>query len=297
MIGVIVNPRSGYVSRHGVDHLKALVKETAPGAQIYILQQHDDVAARCREFLDRGAECIAAVGGDGTVNSVAACLVGKKVSLGVIPGGTLNHFARDVGVGRDVPAAVRTLTGGHTITVDVATVNDHIFLNNSSIGIYPEMVHLRESKEEEVGKMRAMMRAALLVLRQERWIQLHISSGDEAGEVRTRLLFVGNNQYELDPLRLGRRERLDGGILSCFVLDAPDRLRLVSTLFTSLRGDRSNHRFLRSLRVTDMMVAPRSEDRLEVSADGEVFTMKAPLVYRVVPKALHVVVPQQLVPH
>lgn len=203
MINVMVNTRSGCVAEHGVDHIRALFSEAVPDARLHVLDPHDDLDARCREFRVAGATCIAAVGGDGTVSAVAAALVHTPVSLGVVPGGTLNHFARDVGVGRDVPAAIQTLARGHTAPVDVATVNDRVFLNNSSVGLYPDLVDLRAAGEQRFGKWRAMVRAGLLVMKQAEWIDLEICADGETHHVRTRLLFVGNNQFELRLFHLG----------------------------------------------------------------------------------------------
>lgn len=292
MIGVLVNPRAGYVADHGVDRVCSMIATAVPDAHILVLQPHDDVRARCQELLAQGATCIAAVGGDGTVSSVAATLIDTRIPLGVIPGGTLNHFARDVGVGRDVPRAVQTLAERHATPVDVATVNDRVFLNNSSLGLYPEMVHLREAEGRQLGKLRALMRAGLLAIRRTRWTNVHVSSGEHAGNVRTRLLFVGNNQYELGLLHLGRRESLQEGVLSCFVLDAPTRLQLVQTVLHSLIGNHTYHRFFHSLRATEMTVIPDQEQEVDVSSDGEVFAMRTPLVYRIRPGALQVVVPR-----
>jgi diacylglycerol kinase family enzyme len=296
MIGVIVNPRAGYVAQGRLEQLRSLIGVAVPDAQVVVLEPHDDVHARCQELLAAGATCIAAVGGDGTVSSVAANLVDSQVPFGVIPGGTLNHFARDVGVGRDVRAAVETLAARHAVSVDVATVNDRLFLNNSSIGLYPEMVHLRETEEQQLGKVRALLRAGLLALRRTKWTTVQVSSGDYVGEVRTRLLFVGNNQYELRLLHLGRRASLQEGVLSCFVLDAPTRLHLVHTVLRSLEGRHTGHQYFRSMRVAEMTVVPDQELQVDVAADGEVFPMRTPLVYKIRPRALHVVVPQSTPP-
>jgi diacylglycerol kinase family enzyme len=290
MIGVIVNPHAGYVAEHGVATVTNMILGAIPTARILVLKPQDDIAARCKQLISDGATCIAAVGGDGTVRAVAETLAGAGVALGVIPGGTLNHFARDVGVGRDVQEAVRTLSGCHTVPVDVATVNHLVFLNNSSIGLYPRMVRIRAGKEQELGKFRAMMRAGLLAIRRTTWTDICISSGDHTGKARTRLLFVGNNQYDLNLLDLGRRESLHEGILSCFIVDAPNRLRLIQTVFRSLSGRHKGSRYLRSLQATELTVST-SKTSLELSADGEIFTMTTPLVYRIRPGALTVVVP------
>src|ERR671936_141041 len=164
MIGVILNPRSGYAATHGLAYMRAQITAALPGARIHVLQRGDDLAARCRALIADGATCIVAAGGDGTVNAVAAHLVGTETPLGVIPAGTLNHFARDVGVGRDVAHALRVLARGYTLPVDVARVNERLFLNNSSIGLYAHMVEIRRRYEARLGKWRALVHAARLVM-------------------------------------------------------------------------------------------------------------------------------------
>lgn len=291
MIGVLVNPRAGYVAKHGSDQVQSMIVAAVPDARIVILQPQDDIRARCGELLSAGATRIAAMGGDGTISSVAAVLIDTQIPLGVIPGGTFNNFARDVGVGRNVPDAIRTVAGSQVVPVDVATVNDHVFLNNSSIGLYPEMVHLREAEQKRLGKTRARVRGLALAFRRTRWTDVRISNGDQVDRVRTRLLFVGNNRYELGLLRLGRRARLDEGVLSCFVLDAPTRFHLFETAVRSQWSKPTDHKYFRSLSASEMTVMPDQEGDVDVSADGEVFSMRTPLVYRIHPGALQVVVP------
>jgi diacylglycerol kinase family enzyme len=296
MIGVILNPHSGYVTRHGVDEVCSLLRETVPEAQVHVLEEDDDIAARCNEFLEQGATCVAGAGGDGTVSAVARSLVGTEIPLGIIPVGTLNHFARDVGVGRDVEDALRILAHGYVLPVDVATVNEHIFLNNSSIGLYPRMVQIRERYERRLGKWPALLQATLLVLRRAQPSVVQISDGSRRLSVRTELVFVGNNQYELDFLHLGRRTRIDGGELCCFILEVPNRVNLWRHVFRYLRDKQPKRHFLRSLEVTELTVVPRSPGKVEVAADGEVFHLTAPLEYRVLSRALRVVVPEPAPP-
>jgi diacylglycerol kinase family enzyme len=293
MIGVIVNPRSGFVIRQGIDHTRDLLGKAVPGAEIHILEPDDDIAELCNRFRSAGFRCIAAMGGDGTVNAVAAQLVESDIALGVIPGGTLNHFARDVGVGRDVGEALKVLRHGYTMSVDVARVNDHVFLNNSSIGLYPRMVELRDRYARRVGKWRAMVRAGLLVIRDAQSMVVELDDGNDKGEyVRAYILFIGNNQYEMDLLHLGRRTSLDGGELCCFILEAHGRLWLLPLVFHFLRGSETDGAPFRSLCTSELTLIPRGSEPVEVSADGEIFTLTPPLVYRVLPRALQVIVPE-----
>lgn len=295
MIGVILNPRSGYVVRHGLAMVQQEIGDLLPGAAIHVLQRTDPVALVCRRFLQQGASCVAAAGGDGTVSRVAASLVGSAIPLGVIPVGTLNHFARDVGIGRDVSEALRVLGQGHVLPVDVASVNGRIFLNNSSLGIYARMVQVRERYERRMGKWRALLWAAWLVGRRAGTLQIEVRENGEVIPLQTYLLFVGNNQYALNPARLGRRARLDEGRLGCFALDQPRRVRLVPSIFHLLRDARPHRRVFRVFTATELTVhmgMHHRYHRVQVACDGEVAEMELPLVYCSLPGALRVVVPE-----
>lgn len=291
MIGVILNPHAGYVARHGIGHVRALIIAAVPDARIHVLASDDDLGARCRAFRADGAACVVAAGGDGTVGSVAAHLVGTDTPLGVLPVGTLNHFARDVGVGRDVPAAARILATGRIRLVDAAEVNGHLFVNNSSIGLYAHLVELRERHERQWGKWRALVRATLLTLREGHPLPVRVSADGATGTADTYLLFVGNNRYELDLLRLGRRAALDAGELSVFALIETHWLRLVPHFLRALCERPARRRLFKGRLAREVTVAPDGLRAVEVACDGEVLRLATPLVYRTRPRALRVLVP------
>src|SRR5262249_39207144 len=112
------------------------------------------------------APAIVAGGGDGTINTVASIVVGTGIPLGLLPLGTLNHFAKDLGIPLTIDEAVGVVLGGRTIEVDVGEVNGKIFLNNSSLGLYPRIVRLRERSEARgIWKWPVAAWATLRVLR------------------------------------------------------------------------------------------------------------------------------------
>ena len=291
MIGVVLNPRSGYTARHGVPHVREMIAAAVPESRVAVVGRDGDLVTLCRRLLDAGATCVAAAGGDGTVSAVAAHLLGTGTPLGVLPVGTLNHFARDVGVGRDVQGALRVLAGGYVAPVDVAMVNGRLFLNNSSIGLYARMVEVRHRYESRLGKWRALAYAAWLVGRRARTTVVTIDSGTTSESVETSMLFVGNNQYELDLLHLGRRASLDAGQLCCFIVEGTNRLRLLPHIVGYLRDHSPRRHLFRVVATPQLTVVPKRRHHVEVACDGEVFRLATPLVYRVLPRALPVVVP------
>ncbi|MDP9296352.1 MAG: phosphatidic acid phosphatase [Actinomycetota bacterium] len=168
---------------------------------------------------------ILAAGGDGTVNAVVQHLVGTEATLGVIPAGTLNHFARDLGVER-IDDAFAALSEGHTVDVDAGRAGERYFVNNTTLGIYPEVVRERERYEDRFGKWMALVRAALRVLRRAKPLEGTVTADGTPRALFAWILFVGNNRVVFAPGRIGRRPRLDQGVLDVRVMGAGRRAAL-----------------------------------------------------------------------
>jgi len=224
------------------------------------------------------------------VSSVAAELVRSNRTLGVIPLGTLNHFARDTGIPINLEQAVRTVADGHVIRVDVGEVNGRIFLNNSSIGIYPNIVVEREVlRRQGHRKWIAFALATLKILRHHRGVVVRITAGDSTHVALTPFLFVGNNEYHAEGLHLGARSRLDTGRLFAYLAPRVHARDLPKLLARSLMG--REHDTLESFAAVALQVGTPGQRRLRVATDGEVAVMSTPLHYRVRPRELKVIVP------
>lgn len=235
------------------------------------------------------ADVVVAAGGDGTVSSVAGALAGTGVPLGVLPLGTLNHFARDLEIPLDLTAAVGVVAGGTVRTVDVADVNGHVFINNSSVGFYPRLVQRRDGSRRLLGKTAATAWSALKVLFRLPRVRLWLRTEDREASFVTPILFVGNNRYDPRLLADRRRERLDGGELSAHVAETA---RPLGFLWLALRWVLGRGRSedvtsfsSRSFRVESL------RRTLAVAADGEVLRLRTPLRYAIHPGALRVLVP------
>src|SRR3954451_19782261 len=137
-VTVLWNVRSGWdEGEREAEAVRHVLAEVDPSLKFQKLDKGHDIVQQCKECLDSGSQVLVAAGGDGTINAVASALVNKPAALGVIPAGTLNHFARDLAIEIDPEKAARQLAEGHEITVDVGSVNGCIFINNSVLGIYP----------------------------------------------------------------------------------------------------------------------------------------------------------------
>ncbi|HZN11051.1 MAG TPA: diacylglycerol kinase family protein [Blastocatellia bacterium] len=248
------------------------------------------LARRVRAAVTAGADVVAAGGGDGTVGTVADLLAGSEVALGVLPLGTLNHFARDVGIPLELSGAVEVICRGATRRVDVGEVNGRCFINNSSLGAYPEMVRFRERWRPRLGKWPALLLGGLAVLFRFPVLKLGVEVGGERRRRYLSLLFVGNNAYQLEWPALGTRARLDEGCLSLWLLGGTSRLRLLRSVFRLLRGRGWLAPEVEASRPESLTVTSRRR-LLRVAVDGEVLRLRPPLNYRIRPLALRVCVP------
>lgn len=235
----------------------------------------DTLARDLSSYIKKGL-WIAAVGGDGTVSAVASHLVGSKAVLVPIPGGTLNNFTKDLGVDQDIEQAVSHASVNKAKTIDIASVNGTYFLNNSSIGVYPRSLVVRESMQDHVGKWPAAIYGVIRTL--VRFRTYNVTVDDRS--VVTPFVFVGNNDYKLDHASLGNRTRLDGGKLCVYVVNSPRRLALfrmfVRSLFGTLRADKEL-----LLYPASSLTIESARSRMHVSHDGEISTMNLPLHYKV----------------
>ncbi|MGH9939456.1 MAG: diacylglycerol/lipid kinase family protein [Blastocatellia bacterium] len=243
-----------------------------------------------RHAIASGADVIAAGGGDGTISTVANQLVGTNIALGVLPFGTLNHFAKDLGIPLDPREAVEVICHGAIKQVDVGEVNGRYFINNSSLGVYPAAVRVRERWRPLVGKWPALAIGALAVLRRFPVLKLGLDMNGERLRRRAPLLFVGNNDYSVEWPDLGERERLDEGCLSVWLMREARRLALLRSAFSLLLGRLHLAQEIEASRVESLTVNSRRR-RLRVAVDGEVIPLRAPLHYRIRPQSLSVCVP------
>jgi diacylglycerol kinase family enzyme len=228
-------------------------------------------------------------GGDGSIRTVVQVLAGSEIPLGILPLGTLNHFARDLGVPLTVDGAVALIAAGTIHRVDVGEVNGEIFVNNSSLGLYPYLVLERERwrRHKGLAKWSAMILAGLGVFRRLRVRRLSLCAEGVVEPHRSAGVFIGNNEYSLTADAFGRRVRLDGGRLCLYVGRAQGRLALLRLACRAALGLLDARRDLRAMRVSQAEIRIH-KSRLLVALDGELAVLQSPLHYRSRPGALRV---------
>lgn len=289
---VVLNPGSGTLSiPANREILLDALRNVGLDGNVIDIADGGDIEAAVRPHLENGCQTVVAAGGDGTINAVAALLAGTGVSLGVIPGGTLNHFAIDLGIPQDLAEAVAVLKSGATKLVDVGAVNGRIFVNNSGLGLYPEMVMQREEiRRHGFRKATALLMASVLTLFRFPLLRVRLEVNGKTIERRTPFVFVGNNPYEVEGLQFGGRSRIDSGKLCVWVARRTRRFGLlravIAMAFKGLKGVRD----LDVLATREAVIRPRRKI-VPVSLDGEVVKLRTPLQYEIRPRALRVIVP------
>lgn len=255
--------------------------------------------AAAKAACEQGIGAVVAVGGDGTVSTVASALVsaGCPVPLGVLPLGTLNHFAKDAKIPLDLGEAARTIAAGHVRTVDVGEVNGHLFINNCSIGIYPQLVTKRERQRRRLGsnKWLAMAAAVLSIFRRFPVVQVVLDMGGRAVSRTTPFVFVGNNAYDVQLFSLGTRPRLDAGELSLYFSHRRGRFAMVLLAIRAIFGLLEQSRDFESMALPAFRLDTRKKT-LKVALDGEVTRLQPPLHFRSRPGALRVIAPDAPAP-
>jgi diacylglycerol kinase family enzyme len=250
----------------------------------------DSPAEPAARALADECDVLVACGGDGTVNGVAAAVLGSRAALGVLPLGTLNHFAKDLGIG-GFAAAERTLTDGGVRLVDVASVNGRIFVNNSGVGMYPVIVLERDAaRKSGAPRWPAFLWACIKTIAKPPMFRLHLLADDARIERVTPFLFVGNNVYRTEGLRLGTRARLDAGVLGICTARHHGRLGIVRLALRSITGTIRQDQDFTVIEARRLMVRTSRKD-VRVSLDGELWRMAPPLEYAILPQALRVLAP------
>ena len=290
---VIANSTAGNGAHPGwTDGLEQKFAAAGVPARLRLTQQGSEIEAAVADAVRQGATTVVAGGGDGTVSAVAAALAGTGTTLGVLPMGTLNHFAKDLKLPLELDAAIAVIAQGRVLEVDVGEVNGRIFINNSSLGLYPDIVLEREQLRRRLGhgKWRALLEASINAARRYPVMTVRIEVDGKTLTRRTPFVFIGNNRYTMEGFEIGVREALTDGELSLYVAQRTGRFGLLRLAFMALLRRLDQARDFDVLAGSEFAVDTRHR-RLRVATDGEVAAMEPPLLYRVRPGALRVLVP------
>lgn len=291
----VINAASG---RHDADMTRQVI-ETAlqdagrtgellfahPGELVRVAQQAALAAAERRT-------AVIAVGGDGTINSVAQAAHAQGCVMGVMPQGTFNYFARTHDIPSDPAAAAQALLRAEPVAVQVGLINDRVFLVNASVGLYPQLLEDREAYKARFGRSRLVAFGAGVVtlMGRHRQLRLRIESGPNAREITTPTLFVGNNRLQLEQVGVAEAPSLDEGCIAAVILRPIGALAMLGLMLRGSLGTLGEADTVESFKFHRMLVKPRrtwGNRTVKVAFDGEVSRMTMPLEFQVSPKPLY----------
>lgn len=291
-IPVILNPGAGVRNVAREEEIRAAFAAHGVSAEIKSAGADGDLTALVRACAAGRCPVVVVGGGDGSLHAAAGVLAGTDTALGILPFGTLNHFARDLAVPLGVEDAVAVIIAGVTRSVDVGEANGQIFINNASLGLYPSVVRRREEIRQRLGrgKWSAYVIALWRALLHYRLLRVRVRVMDHDYVRRTPFVFIGNNAYMMDGLNIGARAALDAGALSLYMARREGPFSLLLLALRALSGRLRQAKDFEEFTATAVRIETRRSREL-VGLDGEVVTMKTAICCRVRPLALRVVVP------
>ncbi|MFN8167149.1 MAG: diacylglycerol kinase family protein [Candidatus Nanopelagicales bacterium] len=284
---LLYNPKSG----GGKADPEFVAEAGRRGIRAVDLTQHDDLVQLAHSVIDDGADVVGVAGGDGSQALVAGVAAERDIPFVCIPAGTRNHFALDLGVDRDdVTGALDAFARGFERRVDLATVNDRVFVNNVSLGLYARIVQSDDYRDDKVGTAARMLPELLGNDYDPFDFRVHGPSGVD--EAHPDLVLVSNNVYQLSGIGgFGTRARLDEGVLGVIVIDVHDARDLAELVALETAGRGSSFRGWHEW--SDRSIVVDSGKPVEAGIDGEAVVLDAPVRFESRPGALRV----RIAPH
>jgi YegS/Rv2252/BmrU family lipid kinase len=289
---LFLNRNSG--SRADADDLIAAAR--AEEVEVLELSPGLDCSKEVRERISRGVKLFIAAGGDGTVHHIVQAVAQTDAVLAVIPAGTYNHFARDLGIPLTWREALDVALNGASRRIDAARINERFFINNVSLGLYPELVARREEHGRDYPRWRARLYALYTTLRKYPHVTLSVETESQQEVIRTHVFMVSNNSYDLERFGVeAPRETLTEGKLTVYWLSHRSRWQLARIVARYMAGRVREIPGFTMFRTRAMRVQS-SRAFLKVGIDGELFTLATPLRIVSVPQSVTVRVPGSDVP-
>ena len=276
---LVHNPKSG--SALSENELRAKCNKHHIAIDAFVVVDKD-LSKKIAPYI-KDKRIIAAIGGDGTLSAVAGILAGTKAIFAPLPGGTLNHFTKDLGVPQDIDKALGRLLHLKPRSIDVALVNKKVFINNASVGLYTSSLHTRKRFEDRLGKWLSAIIASIRALIRFRTYTVTI----DKETFRTPFIFVGNNEYKMTRPGVVERKNIDKGTLSIFIARTASRRVLLKIAVLAIIGNINKLDEFES-RKTSSFVINTLKKQLSVSRDGEVDHVATPLRFEVQKSVLRV---------
>lgn len=294
-VAVILNLHAGNNSTNEItpEKLRAAFQERDIDSKIFEIDP-ESLDKTITNLANSDVDAVAVAGGDGTLSSAAGILAGTGKPLAVIPGGTFNHFAKDLNIPLQWEEAVQVISNRNVQAIDVAEVNGTVFINNSSVGLYPKAVREREKYLHRLGgsKILAMIIASLSIFSRFPVFTIKLKAENEDLIRTTPFVFIGNNEYKLDMFNLGARKKITEGKLSLYTANCSKRLSVLRFAFKALINRIHQEKDF-DLQIMREVILETRKRSVRVAVDGEVIRLEPPLHYKIRPQDLHVILPHQ----
>ena len=299
-LSLIYNKKSGFHAANKDEVYEQLVADLSTAGfeiQSFELSECMNFDQMMQEILLRHHQAenvgvIVAAGGDGTLNAVASKLMGTDIPMGILPLGTFNYVARVLNIPLDLLEAAKAISEGQPRSVHVGQLNQHIYLNNASLGLYPLFIQKREQFNKHFGRfpLHAYTSALDVLIRDRKELKLEVEVDGQRYPVKTPLIFFGNNQLQLAEMKLRIAEAAEAGKVAGVVVAKSDKRTLFKTLWQLIKGNLDQASDVYSF-AADEVIVHSKRNKLTVAVDGEIVTMTPPLKITVRKHALNVMVP------
>ena len=288
----VLNIHSGWDDGSGCrERLSQQFQKSGVPLRVEQVREGTNITGMVQDAAAHGLTAVIAGGGDGTLNAVAQGLHNTPVPMAILPIGTLNHLARDLGVPLEVDRAIDALPASREVSIDLGEVNGRVFLNNSIIGLYPSYRFARERRQRNGwAKWRAIGSAIFSVFWGKPSLNVRLTADGRELSRKTPYILVANNEHRMEGYRLGERARLDQGLLWVYVMHPLSRWGLVRLVFSLLFGTFDKKVDFEVFPAESFRVTSRRK-RIGVAIDGDVVKMNLPLEYRSLPASLRVLAP------
>jgi len=294
---IIMNDAAGTIAKLGGDAVVSKLKEQLAHHGIEADLQPvpaKELTASAKRAATSGCDAVLAAGGDGTLNAVAIGLLDTGVPFGVIPLGTHNHFAKDLGIPLELADAIAALSTGQSTDLPVGDVNGNLFLNFSAIGMHPRIVKHRDAQRETLdrGKWPAMFIAMWRAMVRFPIIRVVLTAGDARRVRRTPSVIVCNNAHQMEVFGVENASFPDRRVLNTYVAKPRGRMGMIWLMIKAMFGA------LEPAKNFEVIAGPRMQietrrSTVHVSIDGEIIDLQSPLVYTVRERSLKVIVPRK----
>jgi len=300
-LSIIYNQKSGFhASKHEDMYEQLMTVLTEFGFEIQVFELSEDVSfddlmdqVIHRHSQNANLGVVVAAGGDGTLNAVASKLRHTNIPMGILPLGTFNYVAKVLDIPLDLLEAAEVIATGTPRSVHIATINDHVYLNNASLGLYPLFIKKRELYNKYLGRLplHAYTSALDVLLRENKSMKLSVTVDGKKYPVKTPLIFFGNNQLQLCDMKLRIADCAAQGRVAGVVITKSDRLSLLHMLWQWIQGKVEETKDVYSFCADHVIVECAKKSKLTVALDGEILEMKTPLNFTVEKNALNIMVP------